>query len=270
MQIKCQNLSFSYPNDVQALKGVSLQIESGEAVALVGENGAGKSTLVKHFNGLLKPTEGNVWVGEEDTQGRSTAQLARLVGYVFQNPDDQLFAQTVQAEVSFGPQNLGLSPDEIKDRVTQALSWVGIGHLSEKHPYDLLPTQRKLVIIAAILAMQTPVVILDEPTTGQDTQGIARIGEIINKLKNEKKTVIVISHDLDFCADHFDRTIVMAQAEVLIDGPSSEVLYSDDILSKASVDAPQIVRLAQALGYPEQPLNVEQFIESYAKKRGEK
>ncbi len=264
MNITISDLHFTYPTGVEALRGVSLAIAAGEAVAILGENGAGKTTLVKHLNGLLRPTRGRVAVGDWDTREHSVAQLAGRVGYVFQNPDDQLFERTVQAEVAFGPRNLGRSEAEARAAVAEALAQVGLAERAADNPYDLHLSQRKLLALAAILAMRTPVVVLDEPTTGQDARGLAGIAAIIAALRAAGRTVIAISHDVDFCAEHFERAVVMAAGQVVADGPAGEVLGQADVLRSAEVEPPQLARLAAALGLPGVPLRVEQFVELLA------
>ncbi|MEJ2151154.1 MAG: ABC transporter ATP-binding protein [Chloroflexota bacterium] len=260
MQIAVEQVSFSYPGGVEALRGVSLTIEAGEAVAIVGENGAGKTTLARHLNGLLKPTSGRVLVGDWDTAEQSIAQMSRRVGLVFQNPDDQLFERTVRAEVTFGPRNLGWQPAEVREAVDEALARVGLSEAADTHPYDLHLAQRKLVALAATLAMHTPVVLLDEPTTGQDAVSVERIGTIVDRLHAEGRTVIAISHDLDFCAEHFERAVVMAEGRVLADGPTRQVFTRGEVLAHAAVEAPQLIRLATALGWEAAPLTVEEFL----------
>ena len=172
MKLELREVSFQYPAGVLALDGISLSIGSGEAVALIGENGAGKTTLAKLLNGLLRPTSGTVLVGEDDTRRYTPAQLSRHVGFVFQNPDDQLFARTVRDEVAFGPRNQRVSAGEVRARVDHALDDVGLGSAIDRHPYDLTAPERKRVALAAALAMQTPALILDEPTIGQDSGGV--------------------------------------------------------------------------------------------------
>jgi energy-coupling factor transport system ATP-binding protein len=262
MTISFRDVSFSYPSGVEAVRGVSLEIADGEAVAIIGENGAGKTTLVRHINGLLRPTRGEVQVGDWDTCSHTVAALARRAGYVFQNPDDQLFERTVRAEVAFGPRNLGCVAGEIAARVADALARVGLADMGNVHPYDLHPSQRKLVALAAALAMRTPILILDEPTTGQDTPGVARLSEIVAALKAEGTTLITITHDIDFCAEHFERVIVMAQGRVLADGPAADVLAQPAPLAEAEVDPPQLMRLAAALGLNAAPLTVEDFVDA--------
>jgi energy-coupling factor transport system ATP-binding protein len=260
MHIAVEQVSYTYPAGVEALRGVSLTIQPGETVAIVGENGAGKTTLARHFNGLLKPSSGRVLVGDWDTAEQSIAQLSRRVGLVFQNPDDQLFERTVRAEVTFGPRNLGWAAAEVREAADDALVRVGLSEAADTHPYDLHLAQRRLVALAATLAMHTPIVLLDEPTTGQDAQGVARLGEIVDGLRAEGRTVIAISHDLDFCAEHFERAVVMAEGRITADGPARQVFTRGAVLAHAAVEAPQLIRLAAALGWDEVPLTVEEFV----------
>jgi energy-coupling factor transport system ATP-binding protein len=242
-----------------------MAIQDGEAVAIIGQNGAGKTTLVKHFNSLLQPTSGSVWVGDWDTRDKSAAQLAHRVGYVFQNPDDQLFQSSVRAEVMFGPKNLGMPQNQIDTRTQGALRTVDLGWATDRHPYDLSPGERKRVALAAVLAMDTPALVLDEPTTGQDHVGVALVGEIVEGLKAQGKTVITITHDIDFCAEHFERVVVMASGKILLDGESRSVLAQADLLAHSFVEPPQLVRLAKRLAMDFVPLNVEEFIEAWLK-----
>lgn len=266
MKVSLKNVSYQYPSGVLALRDVSLDFEQGEQIAIIGENGAGKTTLAKHLNGLLHPTEGSVLVGEWDTREHTVAQLARKVGYVFQNPDDQLFARSVLAEVAFGPRNMGIPSQELTTRVENALYRVGLTHEAEVHPYDLHASQRKLVTIAATLAMDTPMIILDEPTTGQDARGVDQISRIVESLKIEERTVIAISHDLDFCAEHFDRIIVMSEGSVLADGNAENVFAQEELLRRAGVEPPQMVRLATAIDLAIIPRTVQSFVNAWSTK----
>lgn len=266
MNIRVDAVSFRYPSGVLALRDVTLHIAQGESVAIIGENGAGKTTLAKHLNGLLKPERGSVHIGDWDTREHTVAQLARRVGYAFQNPDDQLFEDNVWEEVAFGPRNLGQSEAEVHASVTAALKQVGLEEMAQLHPYDLPASQRKFVALAAVLAMRTPIVILDEPTTGQDARGLARLAAIVEALKAEGRTVITISHDIDFCAEHFERVVVMAGGMVLADGPTSAVLAQSEVLARADVEPPQLTRLALALGLPGAPRTVEAFVAALAER----
>lgn len=251
MKIEIDDLYFTYPGGVEALSGVSLSVEAGELVAIVGQNGAGKTTLVRHMNGLLQPTQGTVRIGGWDTRQYSVAQLASRVGFVFQNPDEQLFCRTVKEEVRFGPHNLKYSPQRIAELVAWSLELTGLTGKEEVNPYDLSPTWRKMVALASILAMDTPIVILDEPTTGQDAASIQRVAGIIAELKRAGKTVLTITHDIDFCAENFQRLIVMGRGKILLDGPMRQVLVEGEILRSTYVDPPQLTRLGRSLGLPE-------------------
>jgi energy-coupling factor transport system ATP-binding protein len=270
MNILVDDVTFTYLGGVRALDQVNVEIPSGQCVAIVGENGAGKTTLVKLFNGLLQPDLGEVWVGDWNTTDHNTAELAARVGFLFQNPDDQLFERSVFREVAFGPRNLGLQDGELDLRVRNALQKVGLSELGEINPYDLPFTGRKLVALAATLAMDTPILVLDEITIGQDAAQRSNIGDIVENLKGSRRTVILISHDLDFCAIHAERVIVMADGRVLDDGPAEQVLARDQLLERAAVHPPQLVRLAQALGMPRYPLMIDDFVVAYRDWRKER
>ena len=260
MKIQISDLHFTYPTGVEALRGISLTIDTGEQVAIVGQNGAGKTTLVKHFNGLLLPTAGQITIGDWNTKERSVAQLARRVGYVFQNPDEQLFSKNVGIEVAFGPKNLGYSGERVQARVKDALAMTELSDKTEMNPYDLSATWRKMVALASIIAMDTEVVIFDEPTTGQDAVSVARIANVIKNLRERRKTVITITHDIDFCAENFARVIALSQGRVLLDGQANEVLGQEDVLAVTYVDPPQLTRLGKRLGFKETVRNQEEFL----------
>ncbi len=265
MKIEISDLHFSYPNGIEALRGILLTIEAGEQVAIVGQNGAGKTTLVKHFNGLLQPTSGSVMVGDLDTRKTSVAKLASHVGYVFQNPDEQLFCQTVEDEVAFGPRNLGFDADKVKSLVADALALTELTQNKKTNPYDLSPTWRKMVALASIISMDTAIVILDEPTTGQDAANVARIAHTTAALRQRGKTVITITHDIDFCAENFERVIALSQGKVLLDGPANKVLGREEILAQTYVDPPQLTRLGKRLGFKKTIINQEEFLAAYKK-----
>jgi len=268
MKIKIKDLSFTYPNGVQALQGISLEIKAGEQVAMVGQNGSGKTTLVKHLNGLLRPTSGSVMIGDLDTKDKkvTVAKLAQHVGYVFQNPDEQLFSQTVGDEVAFGPRNLGIDSKKTQKLVGDALALVELTDKKDTNPYDLSPTWRKMVALASILSMDTAVVILDEPTTGQDAANVARISNVVADLRQRGKTVITITHDIDFCAENFERVVALSQGQVLLDGPAEQVLGQDEILAQTYVDPPQLTRLGKRLGFKRIVRNQEEFLAALRKR----
>ena len=265
MNIEISNLHFSYPTGVTALNGISLTIESGEQVAIVGQNGSGKTTLVKHLNGLLEPTSGYVRNGDWDTRKQSVAKLARRVDYVFQNPDEQLFSKNVGLEVAFGPKNLGYTGGQVQGLVNDALAMTELSDKTETNPYDLSATWRKMVALASVIAMDTDIVIFDEPTTGQDAANIARIANVIKVLRERGKTVITITHDIDFCAENFERVIAMAQGKVLLDGKANEVLGQEEVLATTYVDPPQLTRLGKRLGLANTVRNQEEFLAALRK-----
>lgn len=265
MNIQVRDVTFSYAPDVVALRQVSLEFASGQRVAIVGENGAGKTTLAKHLNGLLKPDSGQVLVGGWDTREHSPAQIARRVGYAFQNPDDQLFERTVERELAFGPKNLGLAAQEIERRIELALDLLDLGSVRDVHPYDLHASRRKQVTLAATIALLPPVMILDEPTTGQDAAGMRRLQGALEYLAKAGTTLVTISHDIDFCAEHFERCVLMADGRILADGATEEVLAQDELLAMAAVAPPQLFRLADELGLEARPRSPQAFVDAYSR-----
>lgn len=269
MAVEVADLHFTYPAGVNALQGVSLRITPGEQVAIIGRNGSGKTTLVKHLNGLLQPTQGSVRIGDWLTREHSVAQLAARVGYVFQNPDDQLFKTRVEDEVRVGPLNLKLPPERVAAQVDHALALLRLEDRREVHPYDLAPAWRKRVAIAAVLAMNTPVVVLDEPTTGQDYATVQELGRVLEALRAEGKTVIAISHDIDFVASHFGRIVVMGQGKVLTDGEPAAVFSQTALLESTYVDPPQMTRLAAAVQLDAPVYSVEGFVAQLAEQVGQ-
>jgi energy-coupling factor transport system ATP-binding protein len=263
MNIDVKDLHFTYPNGVHALRGISLAIGAGEQVAVIGQNGAGKTTLVKHLNGLLLPAQGAVLIGDWDTKKNAVSKLAARVGYVFQNPDEQLFNRTVGNEISFGPRNLGYPAEKVAELVQASLVMTGLSDQRETNPYDLSPTWRKMVALASVIAMDTPIVILDEPTTGQDAAGAARIAQVVASLRQQGKTVVTITHDIDFCAENFERVVALSEGQVLLDGPAREVFSQEEILATTYVDPPQLTRLGKRLGLGQTVRNQEEFLAAY-------
>ena len=265
MKINIENLRFSYPTGLEALRGISLTIAPGEQVAIVGQNGAGKTTLVKHLNGLLQPTQGAIHIGDWDTREHPVSKLAARVGYVFQNPDEQLFSRNVGMEVAFGPKNLGYPVEKVDALVKDALALTELSDKTETNAYDLSSTWRKMVALASIISMDTDIVIFDEPTTGQDAVNVRRIASVIQALRERGKTVITITHDIDFCAENFERVIAMAQGQVLLDGPANEVLGQEAVLATTYVDPPQLTRLGLRLGLKETVRNQDEFLTAIRK-----
>ena len=223
VRLDVDGVVFDYPDGTRALDGVDLAIAPGECVAIVGQNGSGKSTLVRQLNGLLRPTRGRVAIDGRDAGDLHVAELARIVGLAFQNPDRQIFAGSARAEASFGPRNLGLRAEALERAVADALAAVGLAEHAESNPYDLGASRRKLLSLASVLAMRTPVVILDEPTTGQDARGVTRVEAIVGDLAAEGRTVVAISHDMRFVAETFARVVVMRAGRIVLDAPPGEV-----------------------------------------------
>jgi len=212
---------FRYPSGVEALRGVSLAVGAGEQVALLGRNGAGKSTLLRHLNGLRRPSAGRVLVAGEDTRRISVARAARQVGLVFQDVRNQLFARTVREELRYGPRNLGVRGAALEARVDQALAALGLEGLADEHPYDLPLSTRRLVAVAAALAMGPALLALDEPTAGLDGAAVARLAALIRDRARAGGAVLVVSHDLDFCREALSRVVLMADGLILLDQPWS-------------------------------------------------
>lgn len=248
--LRTTGLGFAYPDGTRALSGVDLAVEPGQRLAIVGQNGSGKSTLVRHFNGLLRATEGQVDVAGSEVGRRHVAELARIVGIAFQNPDRQIFSGRVRSEVAFGARNLGLDQAEVTARVTEALATVGLADAAETNPYDLGYSRRKLLALASILAMRTPVVILDEPTTGQDARGVARLRGIVAALADENRTVVAVSHDMRFVAESFERVVVMRAGTIVADGTPAETFAeaSWPTLASTYLEPPLAARVGARLG----------------------
>ncbi len=269
MDIEFDDVCYTYPSGVEAVRNVSLTVRSGHSLAIVGQNGAGKTTLVRHLNGIFRPTSGVVRVGDWDTTvGREIADLSARVGYVFQNPDEQLFARRVVDDVAFGPKNLRFSAEKTSRLVAEALEVTGLSAEAQSHPHHLSLSERKRVALAAVLAMDTPIVVLDEPTTGQDERGVRMIADIVASLHEAGRTVIAITHDMDFCAEQFERVVVMASGEALADGTPEEVFGLGETLARAAVEPPQLARLAERLGWGQVPLTVAEFVDGYAGSAG--
>ncbi len=250
IDLACEELVHVYPSGVRALDGVDLRVEAGGRVALIGQNGSGKTTLVRHLNGLLRPTEGQVVVGRVESGQLRVAQLAALVGLVFQDPDRQIFASSVEAEVAFGPRNLGRRGRELEGAVTAALTAVGLDGERATNPYDLGASRRKLLALASVLAMRTPVLVLDEPTTGQDHGGTERVRRVIDEVHAQGRTVIAISHDMRFVAETFERVVVLREGRVILDGSPKEVFAAGRwaALRSTYLEPPPAAVLGERLG----------------------
>ncbi|MBS3969807.1 MAG: ATP-binding cassette domain-containing protein [Clostridia bacterium] len=245
--IEIKNLTFTYPNNFTALKNINTTIYNGEFVGIIGQNGAGKSTLLKNITGLLKPTKGDIIIDGVNTKEITVARLSTKIGFVLQNPDRQLFAETVEKEVAFGPRNLKLSEDEIQARVKESLAYVGLEHIRDKFPPALSKGDRAKVIIASVLAMKPRLIILDEPTTGQDYRGCHQIMGIAKEFNKAGHTVLVVTHHMALVADYAERTIVFCEGEILLDGSTREVFAQPQTLKKSFIIPPQITMVGSSL-----------------------
>jgi len=241
--IDVKDLHFTYPTGLEALKGINLTVNDGEFLAVMGQNGAGKTTLVKHFNGLLKPTKGEVLVDGVSTRDVSVAKLARNVGFVFQNPDHQLFSETVEDEIAFALKNFGFEEAVIEKQVDWALNLLDLTQYRKTSPFMLSGGERKRVALASILAWDPQVIILDEPTIGQDYQQKEKLRQFILQLNAQKKTVVVVTHDVEFVAECNPRVILMSQGKILAEGIAEEILTNQRLVAQASIVPPQITQI---------------------------
>lgn len=246
MHIQVDTISFTYGDSVNALHNVSFEVAAGEQVALTGHNGSGKSTLVKQLNGLLSPATGTIRIGGENIGIAKTAQLATKVALLFQHPDDQICKQTVWDEVAFGPKNLGYPKSRVKSLVEEALQLFELLPFKAKKPHDLGYSERKRITLASVVAMDTPIIIFDEPTAGLDPYEISLFITTLQKLQNENKTVIIITHDMDFVAENLYRTICLANGRKIFDGTVKDLFKRPDIMADCGLLQPQIVQLSNA------------------------
>ena len=241
---RIQGMDFSYVEDSPIFSDFSLSLDA-RSTAIVGENGAGKTTLVKLLKGLLSPQKGDILYGRENIKEKTVASLAKEVGYVFQNPDDQIFQSNVLQEVMFGPKNLGMKNAE--EMANEALEMVGLSHQAQANPYDLSLQERKMIAIASVIAMDPKVMILDEPTIAQDSVGKDRIANIIKVLRAKGKCVIAILHDMDFVLENFERVMVLFHGKILAEGEAEEVFCQDGILHQAKLEKPYRIVLKEKI-----------------------
>lgn len=265
--IEVKNLDFHYTPNEPILENINLTFDE-RTTAIIGQNGAGKTTFVKLLKGLLKPVKGDVYIKGINTKEVTVAELAKHIGLVFQNPNDQIFKNKVIEEVMFGPKNIGMDDEKAKKAALEALKMVGLENTLEDNPYDLSLSERKLIAIASIIAMDTNIIIFDEPTIAQDYYSKEKIKEIIRELKNKGKIVLTIIHDMDFVAECFERTIVFSQGQVILDGDTRYVYGKEKELREAFLEPPHVTQLCKKLGYHETFLTAEEFIGKYRQTNG--
>ncbi|MFX0167934.1 MAG: ABC transporter ATP-binding protein [Candidatus Hodarchaeota archaeon] len=267
--LRTQSLWHVYEEgEVHALRGIDLSIKAGDFVGIIGQNGSGKTTLVKHFNRLLLPSYGDVWVMGENTKDRTIAQLSTQVGYVFQNPDFQICCQSVKEEMEFGPKNLKLNKEEIERRRDEVAKLFGFDQRLDEKPFSLSKGERQKLAVASVLAMRPEVLIVDEPTTGQDFRTGNEMMEFYRSLNKAGKTVIIITHDMNLAAEYCNRIIVLRNGRILLDGPVREVYSQSEVLARSFIHPPQITRFGQALdkyGLPINALNVDEMFQFVSK-----
>lgn len=262
--LETKDLRFTYPTGTEALKGVNLSVEKGEVVAVIGQNGSGKTTLVRHFNGLLKPTAGTVLVSGQDTKDKSVGDLSREVGYVFQNPNHQIFCKSVMEELEVGPNNFGLSEQEKKDNIERAIELLDLKPLLNEHPLMMDYTSKKILTIASVLTFRPQVFIMDEPTGGLDEGGRVLLRRTIRTLRDAGHTVLMISHDMDFVAETMDRVVVMANGQIIQDGDTGACFHDEKVMEEAWIEPPQVTQLGYELtGRKYTALSVDDFVKGY-------
>lgn len=263
--IEVKNLYFWYEEGFPVLKNINLMVEKGECVAIMGENGAGKTTLIKHFNGLFKPKKGLIKILGTDTRKTTVASLAKNVGIVFQNPDHQLFAETVYREVAFALENFNFPKDEIEARVNHILEFFDLYKYKDKSPFTLSEGERRRLAIASVVVYDPQILVFDEPTAGQDLLQKIRIADLIKKLVDKGKTIVVVTHDVEFAATIFDRIVILSHGQIIADGTPAEVLTNPEILGRARLTPPQIVKcvwLLSDVGIPRKITKIEELTEA--------
>ena len=232
------NVSFEYKNRGMVLNQLSLRVNPGEIVALIGRNGAGKTTILKHMNGLLKPNEGRVLVAGMNTAQVTVSQLAKKISFLFQNPDHQIFLKTVAQEIAFGPKNIGFSGEKLESAVLEAAQRTGLTELMDRDPSTLGKGIRQRVALASILAMKPEVLVLDEPTTGQDEAESCEIMEVIKEVNKDGTTIILVTHDMELAREYADRILVLSQGRLVLDGEPDLVFSEAEPLAQAGITPP--------------------------------
>jgi ABC-type cobalt transport system, ATPase component len=246
--IEFKEVYFKYPfEDTYALKNINIRISKGECVFIMGSNGAGKTTLIKHINGILKPTKGEVWVNGKNTKNFTVAELSKIVGIVFQNPDHQIFASSVYEEVAFALRNFKFDEKYIENKVNETLKFFSLEKYKEASPLFLSGGEKKRVTIASVVCYEPEILVLDEPTVGLDLKQRKNLVNLINELKKMNKTIIVVTHDIDFAIELANRVIIMNEGEVLKEGSISDIIYDEETLRKANLIQPIIPQVVTKL-----------------------
>lgn len=268
--ISISNMTFMYPppKKVLAVKNLNLEIKEGEFISLIGHNGSGKTTLSKLISGYLKPTEGSIKIGGAEVFAMAPRYRPTVVGYVFQNPDQQVFKDTVYEDIIFGLQNLKLPEEEIASIANNAIKRLDLEKVHDVHPFRLGKGDRQRLAFAGILVMNPKVLIVDEPTTGQDPEKAREIMRLLRELNQEKKiTVIVVTHAMDLVAEFCNRVVVLGGGEKLLDGHPRDIYSQPETLAKTYIQPPQVCRLGLQLGLKPLPLTVEEIVDALEPKQ---
>lgn len=242
--IKMNGVYFAYEGREYVLKNIEFSLRKGEFVAIIGENGSGKTTFAKLLNGLLHPTKGVVLFYGEDTKNLPLSSICSKVGYVFQNPDSQIFAETVFEEVAFGPRNIGKKGKELQECVKEALECVGLLHLKDKDPFSLTKGERQRLALASVLAMDTEVLIMDEPTTGLDWDEQKKIMSLLLQLNKKGKTILIITHRMHFVAECAKRVLILKEGQIILDALTREAFSHEEIFFSSGLSLPEVTRLS--------------------------
>jgi energy-coupling factor transport system ATP-binding protein len=262
--LRAENLTHTYSTGVTALKEVSVDFYRNDVVSIVGQNGSGKTTLVRHFNGLLRPGAGKVYVEGEDASSKSIGIMSRKVGYVFQNPNHQIFCTSVLDELEVAPKNYGFTPEQTRENIDRVVELMKLGPILNIHPLTLDYTTKKIVTIASVLAYNPPILILDEPTGGLDQPGREMLSAIIRLTHDAGHTMVIISHDMDYVAENSRRVIVMAGGRIILNDTPQAVFSNRDAMRQAQIEPPQITQLDAAITADDSPcLSVAEFVEKY-------
>lgn len=275
MMLEAKNITFSYDDGTEALNNVNLKVDKGDIVALLGKNGAGKSTLFLHFNGILRPDNGEIIIDGEKLKydKKSLIKFRQKVGLVFQNPDDQIFAPSVEEDVAFGPLNLKLPMEEVQKRVHEALERVGMVGFEKKAPHHLSGGQKKRVAIAGILAMKPEIMVFDEPTAGLDPKGASKIINLLKELNEQGITIIISTHDVDLVPQYANKVYVLHEGEIIGEGTAKDIFSNKELINKANLELPIIANFFKKIESESEdmsfngdyPLTIEEGYETFLK-----
>ncbi|MFX1374885.1 MAG: energy-coupling factor ABC transporter ATP-binding protein [Promethearchaeota archaeon] len=242
-----KNINYIYPNGTVALKNININIHKGEILGIMGKNGAGKTTLIRTLNGLIRPTSGDIYIKNSNISSKSIAELSKFVGLIFQNPSHQLFANSVEEEIKFSLRDLNLNKEELQIRINGILENFNLDKYRERSPLNLSGGEAKKLAIASIICRNPELIVFDEPTLGQDAREINSFINLVNFEKKMGKTIVIITHNVEFAYDYIPRTILMADGQVIADGPTQDVLNNSLLVERSSLILPQTQQLSLAL-----------------------